>query len=316
VEELAAQFSLTPEQVAAQLEEACGRLRAVRAQRVLPHRDEKIIVSWNGLMISALALGAQVLGDRRYYEAAAGAARFILTELLKPEALYRIFSDGRVAVPGFSEDYTLLAQALLDLYETDFNPQWLEAARQLWDRLEEKFLDESDGLYFFVARDQEAILQRSKSLYDQTNPSGNSMAARVGLRLHRLTEEPRYRDRALNILRRLQPQARQNPWALSHFWTVATIHQTPPLDLTLVGDPGSPLLQEMVQTAYRHFLPERRLVLKNPADCAALEDLVPSARTYGPEGEGPTAYLCHHFACQPAIKDAGELARKLAELKP
>jgi len=315
-EELAAQFSLTPEQVAAQLEEACGRLRAVRAQRVPPHRDEKIIVSWNGLMISALALGAQVLGDRRYYEAAAGAARFILAELLKPEALYRIFSDGRVAVPGFSEDYALLAQALLDLYETDFDPHWLDVARQLWDRLEEKFLDESDGLYFFVARDQEAILQRSKSLYDQTNPSGNSMAARVGLRLHRFTEEARYRDRALNILRRLQPQARQNPWALSHFWTVATIHQTPPLDLTLVGDPGSPLLQEMVRAAYRHFLPERRLVLKNPADCAALEDLVPAARTYGPEGDGPTAYLCRHFACQPAIKDVGELARKLAELKP
>jgi hypothetical protein len=313
--ELASRFSMAPEEVENRLKEALARLHRAREQRVKPHRDEKIITCWNALMIGALAQGAQVLGDRRFYEAAAKAAGFILAELLKPEGLFRIWSAGQVAVPGFSEDYAALAQALLELFETDFDPAWVRGAVQLMNLMEEKFLDAADGLYFYVAKDQEATLLRSKSLHDQTIPSGNSMAARVCLKLHRLTEEPRYLDRARAILRRLSPQARENPGGFGHFWTVAALHLAPPLDLTLVGDPGSPALKQMLAMIYGRFLPERRLVVKNPADCAALEELVPSARTYGPQ-EVPVAYLCHDFACQPPISDTMELQKKLAEIKP
>jgi uncharacterized protein YyaL (SSP411 family) len=315
-EELAARFDLTPEEVAGRLEAAFKALRQARSRRVPPHRDEKVVVSWNALMIIALARGAQVLADRRYYEAAARAARFILTELWRPEALYRIWSEGRVGVPGFSEDYALLAAALLELFETDFDPAWLARARELLDLMDEKFLDPGDGAYFYVARDQEAALLRSKSVFDQTIPSGNSAAARVGLKLHRLTAEPRYRERALTILRRLTPRARENPNGLAHLCSVAALHLMPPLDLTLVGDPSHPVLQEMVQAAHRPFLPERLLVVKNPADCAALEALVPGARNYVPQGAGPVAYLCLDFACQPPLTDAGDLAEKLAGTGP
>jgi uncharacterized protein YyaL (SSP411 family) len=315
-EELAARFSMTSEQVGAQLAAAFDQLRQARAGRVAPHRDEKVIVSWNAMMIAALARGAQVLGARKYYQAAARAAGFILAELWRPEGLSRIWSAGEKGVPAFSEDYALLAQALLALYESDFDPAWLSRAGDLMDRMEEKFLDAEDGTYFYVARDQEATLLRSKSIYDQTIPSGNSMAARVCLGLYRLTGQERYRDRARVILGRLQAQARENPGALAHLGTAACLSLLPPLDLTLVGDPGHPVLQEMLREAYRPFLPERLLVLKNPADAARLEELVPAARTYAPQGAGPVAYLCHHFACQPAIFDPGELAAKLRQLSP
>ncbi len=315
-DELAAKFSLTREQVEQNLAEACHRLRQERAGRVPPHRDEKVIVSWNGLMIAALAAGAQVLGDRRYYEAAARAARFILQELLQENFLWRIWTAGQVSVPGFSEDYAMLAYGLLELYETDFDPGWLTAAMRLMDLLERKFLDPQDGTYFYVAEDQETPLIRSKSNYDQVLPSGNSMAARVCLKLHRLTEASRYQERALAIMGRLQPQAQQNPFGFAHHWTVAALHLTPPLDLTLVGDPGDARMQEMVRAAYHCYLPERRLVLKNPAGCTVLEELVPSARTYTLQGAaGPVAYLCHNFACQPAISHPRELAEKLREVK-
>ena len=108
-DELAARFSLTPEKWTQTWTEALDAPAPGPGGRVPPHRDEKIIVSWNGLMISALAQGAQVLGDRRYYEAAARAARFILTELLREDRLYRIWTAGQVSVPGFSEDYASLA---------------------------------------------------------------------------------------------------------------------------------------------------------------------------------------------------------------
>ena len=229
---------------------AFDRLNQVRAQRVPPHRDEKVIVAWNGLAITALALGAQVLGERRYYEAAARAARFLLTDLVQDNTLFRIWTAGRVSVPGFSEDYALLANALLDLYETDFDPFWVSEARRLMALMDEKFLDPGDGTYFYVDRDQATPLVRSKSIYDQVLPSGNSMAARVSLRLYRLTEAGRYQERAQAIIRRLQPQARENPWGFAHLWTVQALALTPPLDLTLVGDPEDSRLQALLQAAY------------------------------------------------------------------
>ena len=313
--ELAAQFSWSREELERRLGEVGGRLRQARAQRVPPHRDEKIIVSWNALMISALALGAQVLGERRYHAAAARAARFILGEMLPEGRLFRIWTAGRLSVPGFSEDYAFLAQSLLDLYETDFDVAWLAGASQLVAGLEELFLDE-DGTYFYVARDQEATLVRSKSIFDVTLPSANSMAARVCLRLHRLTGEERFLKRALGILSRFQNQALENPWGFGYLWTVAALHHLAPLDLTLVGDPGDPRMEEMLKEVQRRFLPERLLMVKNPADPAALEELSPTVRSYAPQGEGPVAYLCYNFACQPPITDARELAAKLDEFKP
>jgi len=310
--DLAARFDLSPELAGQTLAAALARLSQARARRVPPHRDEKIIVSWNGLAITALALGAQVLGERRYGEAAARAARFLLQELLQENTLFRIWTAGRVGVPGFSEDYALLANALLDLYETDFDPWWVSVARRLMALLEEKFLDAGDGTYFYVEREQETPLVRSKSLFDQVLPSGNSMAARVGLRLYRLTGEGKYRERAQAIIRRLQPQAQENPWGFAHLFTVQALSLTPPLDLTLVGDHQDARMQALLQAAYGSYLPARRLVLKNPGDCAGLEELLPWTRDYRQPGEAPVAYLCRDFTCLPAISDAQELAAKLS----
>jgi uncharacterized protein YyaL (SSP411 family) len=313
--DLATQFNLTPEQVSRTLEEALARLRQARTRRVPPHRDEKIIVSWNALAITALALGAQVLAERRYYEAAKKAARFLLDELFREKTLFRIWTAGQMSVPGLSEDYALLANACLDLYETDFDPFWVSQARRLAEMMDEKFLDPADGIYFYVDRDQETPLVRSKSIYDQVLPSGNSMAARVHLRLYRLTDDGKCQKRAQAIIRRLQPQAQANPYGFAHFWTVQTLYLTPPLDLTLVGDPDDARMQALVQAAYRAYLPERRLVLKNPADCAALEALLPWTGDYSQPGEAPGAYLCQNFTCLPMITDPRELALKLATLK-
>ena len=312
--QLAARLNLTQEEVNEILAGVYDSLRQTRAGRVLPHRDEKIIASWNGLMISALIQGGLVLGSEEYLVAAARAARFILKAMFREDRLFRIWSAGEVAVPGFSEDYASLANALLDLFETDFDPHWLAMAKRLADLLEERFLDPEDGAYYYVSRGQETPLVRSKSAFDQTIPSGNSLAARVCLRLHRLTEEPRYLERALGIIRRFQSQARENPFAFSHLWTAQVLYLTPPLDLTLVGAPDDPRIQGMLDVIYRHFLPERRLVLKNPADCKELEELVPAAKHCGLQDGEPVTYVCRAFTCYPGITDPKDLSAKLEEL--
>jgi uncharacterized protein len=312
-EELATHFSLSRIEVDQTLEQGREELLRVRAQRVPPHRDDKIVVSWNGLMLATLAQGFQVLGDRRYYDAAARGGRFLLAELVREDRLYRSWHAGQLSVPGFADDYAHLAYGLLELYESDFDPAWLEAARRLMAQMDDLFLDRDSGLYFFVGRDQEAPLVRSKSLYDQTLPSGNSMAARVCLKLHRITEEDRYQERAWHILTAIQAQAREHPMAFAHLLTVQALHLMPPLDLTLVGDPGDARTNQMLREIYRFFLPERRLLLKNPADSAALEALAPAARAYSSLDGTPVAYLCHHFTCLPGMQDAQELAAALAQ---
>jgi uncharacterized protein YyaL (SSP411 family) len=314
-EQLAAEFGVSRLEVDQSLSRALEALLRVRAKRVPPHRDEKIVVSWNGLMLAALARGAQVLEEGRYYEAAARGASFILQELRLKGRLHRSWSRGQVSVPAFGDDYAHLIYGLLELFETDFNPAWLEAACQLLEQMDEFFLDREAGVYFYVARDQETPLVRSKSLFDQTLPSGNSMAARVCLKLYRLTEKERYRERALTILKALQPQARENPWVYSHLLTVLTLQLTPPVDLTLVGDPGSTQIREMLQAVRRVFLPECRLLLKNPAEPAALEPWAPAISSYSSEDGRPVAYLCQHFTCLPGLQDPRELAEKLAELR-
>jgi len=315
-EELASRLGLPPADAARALEAARERLFAARERRVKPHRDEKIITAWNGLALTALALGAQILGDRKYYEAAAQGARFLLSALWQDDRLLRIWAAGQASIPGFLDDYAGLAHACLDLYETDFDPAWLEAARRLTDRMEDLFLDAADGVYFYVARDQEATLVRGKSVHDQAVPAGNSLAARVAWRLWRFTEEERYRERCQAILRRFQNQARENPWGFVHYLTVAALSLLPPLDVTLVGDPGDPRMKDLLAEVYRPFLPERRLLLKNPGDPARLEELAPAARTYAPGDSEPVAYLCHHFTCQPPTASPQELAAKLGEIKP
>jgi uncharacterized protein len=312
--ELATRFSQSEDDVRFKLRTALERLYLARTKRVKPHRDEKIIVSWNGLMLSALCLGTQVLGDKIYYEAANRGATFIFDSLFRDDHLYRIWSAGQVSVPGFLDDYAIFTNALLDLFETDFNPEWLAAARHLAGLMEHWFLDETDGSFFYVASDQDATLVRGKSVYDQVIPSGNSMAAKVFWRLHRFTGEARYLDRVKAVMHRFMGNALENPWGFSHFLTVPLLNLTPPLDLTLVGSADHPKIQEMLAAVYRHYLPERRLILKDPADCARLEELAPSAATYAAQPQGPAAYLCHDFTCQPPVHDAPELAVKLAQL--
>lgn len=316
LEELAAYLGLTPEAAAEAWARVRQRLFAARERRLRPHRDEKIITAWNGLMLTALCLGAQVLGNRAYYDAALRGARFLWAHLKQDHRLWRIWADGRVSIPGFLDDYAALANALLDLYETDFDPAWLERARELAAHLEELFLDPADGVYFYVARDQETALVRSKNVHDQAIPAGNSLAARVAWRLWRLTGEAGYEKRYQDILRRFQPQATELPWGFAHYLTVAALSDLPPLDVTLVGDPQDPRMQELLTEIYRLYLPERVLLLKDPRDPTPLDRLSPRVRSYAPVNGQPVAYICHRFTCQPPTGNPRELAARLRDLGP
>jgi len=314
--ELAEGFGLTGQEVNRRLEEARARLQAAREARVKPHRDEKIITAWNGLMISAFCQAAQVLGDPAWAAAARRAAKFILTEMTPQGRLHRIFADGRVAVPGFLDDHAALLSALLDLYETDFDPAWLKKAVELADRMEELFLDPEDGAYFYVGADQEATLVRSKSAFDQAVPGGNSLAALGLWRLFRFTEEERFGNRSRAIVRRFWGNALENPWGFAFLLLTPLLSLAPPLDITLVGEREDPRTRALLRAVHGAFLPGRRLVLKDPRLAPALDPLVPGVRYYELPPEGPAAFVCHRYTCQPPVSGPEELSGLLAGLFP
>jgi uncharacterized protein len=202
----------TPEALEARLAPLRAKLLAARERRPAPMRDDKVLTSWNGLMVAAYADGFRVLKDQRYREAAEKAADFLLTKLRTGEGrLLRTYCAGQAKLPGYLEDYAFLAHGLLRLHAATGDPKRLEQARALTDRMLDDFTDTKGGGFFFTADDHESLLARPKDPVDGVLPSGNSVAVRNLVALARLTKEPRYLDAAGKALNAFSGRLAQSP---------------------------------------------------------------------------------------------------------
>jgi uncharacterized protein YyaL (SSP411 family) len=189
-----------PEELQARLDAMRARLLEARARRVRPGLDDKILTSWNGLMVRAMARAALALGEARYRKAAERAATFVLTHLQRDGRLLRSWRDGRAPLAGFHDDYAFFIVALLDLHEATGDDRWLTEARRLTAAMNELFWDEGAGGYFFTPHDGESLIARLKSPEDNAIPSGNSMAALALVRLATIGDDDAMRERAGRLL--------------------------------------------------------------------------------------------------------------------
>src|SRR5438445_4563117 len=171
---------------------------AARSKRVRPHLDDKILTAWNGLMISAFAKGGAILSEPRYSAAAARAVEFVLNRMYdsKTGALLRRYRQQDASIPGFLDDYAFFTQALLDLYETQFDLRSFETAVKITEKQSELFEDREHGGFFSTAAGDATLLMRMKDDYDGAEPSGNSIAILNLLRLAQMTDRKDFRDRA------------------------------------------------------------------------------------------------------------------------
>jgi hypothetical protein len=177
------------------------KLLAVRNARVRPERDEKVLVSWNSLMIGALARAGLALGEPRYVDAARGATHFILANLRREDGrLLHSWCRGAASQDAFLDDYVCLIDALITLYETEFDESLIDHAVRLADMVLDRFADPNGGRFFYTANDQERLIARQKDLVDSSLPSGNAMLATALLRLGKLCGAVRYLDAAQQIL--------------------------------------------------------------------------------------------------------------------
>ena len=201
LEEIAAAEGIESGVLAARLAHARARLLARRSERVPPGLDDKVLTSWNGLMLGALSRAGRLLGRRDYVEAAARAARFLLDTMRRDGKLLRSYREGSADLDGYVEDYAFLASGLLDLSEADGDPRWLKEATALADAMIERFWDGEEGGFYFVAADHESLIARTKDVFDESIPSGNGMAAQLLARLAAATGEERYARRLAEMLR-------------------------------------------------------------------------------------------------------------------
>jgi uncharacterized protein len=300
LEQTAAESGFSIEEVRATLDQAKAKLLAVRSKRPRPLLDDKILASWNGLMISAFAKGAQVLGEPRYAAAARASADFLKSNLwdASRKILRRRYRQGESAVDGFLDDYAYCGLGLLDLYETTFNLDDLAWATELAERALALFQDEEHG-GFFANAVQDAVpdlVLRLKDDYDGAEPSGNSMMALLLARLARMTGREDFRHAAERTLKSFASRIEEGAVGIPQMLVALQFMHAPPCEIVLAG----PSDVEMLAEIRRRFLPQ-----------AVVMRAEHSGRELPAMDGKPTAYVCENFACNLPVTSVADLGRLL-----
>jgi uncharacterized protein YyaL (SSP411 family) len=293
--------------VEARLADARRKLLTHRNTRPRPHRDEKVIASWNGLMISSLAYGGAVLGEARYVQAATRTATFILESLRVEGRLMRYWRGGRVVEKAFLDDYAFLVLGLLDLYGATFDSRWLREAAVLAEQMIDLFADPAEGDFFMTGRDGEQLISREKPAHDGVIPSGNSAAA-IGLfKLGTILMDDRFTSRAERILRRFSGAIAGTPTAFTAMLLALSYRLGPTREIVVAG----PALeaQPLIAEVRRRFLPNATALFRETGGRGdALAEVVPFVRDLVPREGHAAAYVCENYACRRPVTTAADLA--------
>lgn len=305
---------IQPEELERTLEDARIKLFAVREKRVHPLKDDKILTSWNGLMIAAFAKGFQVFGDKAYADAAANAADFIVKNLRTDDGrLLRRFRENEASFPGYLDDYAFFVWGLIELYEAGFDVSFLEEAISLNQAMLNIFWDTSKGGLYFTGKGNEDLITQSKELYDGALPSGNSVAALNLLRLGRMTGNPDLEQKADQLIKAFAKDITSFPMAYTQLLIALDFMFGPTREIVIAGDPSLETTQAMVKAVRKNFMPNK-VVLLNPddgTDAQRLSDLSPYVKNMVPIEKKTTAYVCQQYACKTPITDAVQLEKLL-----
>jgi uncharacterized protein len=306
---IAKELEIEPVELARRLESARQKLFEARERRVRPHKDDKILTSWNGLMIVALAKAAQAFDDPSYAEAAERALGFLSAKLVREDGrLLARFRDGEAAHPAYLDDYTFLAWGLLELYEATFAARHLDAALRLVREMERLFRDPQAGGYFFTGEDGEALLARAKEIYDGAAPSGNSVAALVLLRLGRVTGDTGLERSAAAVFQAFSGATARAPTAHAQLLSALDFALGPTREIVIVGERADAEARSMAGEVSRRFLPRKVILWNAPDEAKTLHRLAPFVKSQTPVAGASAAYLCENYACRAPVTSAAELA--------
>jgi uncharacterized protein YyaL (SSP411 family) len=310
-EEVASRLGITTERLGELILAARGHLYAHREERVHPGLDDKVLAGWNGLALAAFAEAGRALARADYVDAAVKNAEFLTTRMVEGGRLLRSWKDGQAKIKGYLEDYALVGVGLLALYEATFDRRWLDESRRLAEEALRLFWDLEREAFFDTGTDQEALVVRPRTLYDNAVPSGIAATVDWLLRLGLLLGEERYETRALDALRPMADLMARYPSGFGRYLGALDFHLGPTAEVALVWPagttraPGDPLLE----TVFGRYLPNKVVVgiTEGEAGGAGLPLLSERPAVQGK----PTAYVCRRYVCQMPVTSAGDLARQL-----
>jgi uncharacterized protein YyaL (SSP411 family) len=292
------------------LERALEALFRTRSDRVAPTVDDKVVAAWNGLTIGALAIAGRALDAPTYVEAAIACAGFLLAHLRPDGRLVRTWRDGRSSADGFLDDYALVGNGLLRLYEATGDTKWFREAEWCATEILHRFGDPDDDGFFLTADDADPLVVRPREVVDTATPSGSAAAAELLTRLALFTGDRELEDAASRTIRGVANDARRHPLAFAHTLGVADLLRGPNQQIAIVGPEGHSL-DVMRQTVDARFMPNAVLAVgtdvgRNPAD------IVPLLHDRSATGSRVTAFVCERFVCAAPTTDPATLAASLA----
>jgi uncharacterized protein YyaL (SSP411 family) len=315
--DLSQRYNRQPEMLKRIINDASSRLFEVREKRTKPGRDDKIITAWNGLMISGFAKGYRVTNKKHYLEIAENTIEFIESKLRRDNCrLYRTFKNGVSKLNAYLDDYAFYVNALLDVFELDSNPTYLEKAVKYTDVMLEHFWDPVDGNLYFTSDDHEKLIVRTKSLYDLAIPSGNSIAASNLLRLYHLTQKNDYLEKAEQIMIAGAKSSAENPFGFGQLLIAIYLHVKKPIEITIRTTNNSGEGYKMVRWLDKQFIPNAiTVIIESDVQTNQLEEYpfirgMNSART----NEIDYAVVCKDFTCSLPIYSLTDLQKQVKSI--
>jgi uncharacterized protein YyaL (SSP411 family) len=307
--EVAREQGVTEPELRTAAERARRILYDARERRVHPGRDDKILASWNGLMLRGVAEAARAFGDDDLRRLAERNGEFLFSRLVRNGRVLRSFKDGVAKIPGFLEDHAAVALAAVALYELTFERRWLDRARGLADVIMADFWDEGTRAFYDTAAGGETLVTRPRDATDNALPSGGSMAAELLLILGDVFAEGEYTERASYVLETVAEPMARFPTAFGHALGAADLAVRGAIEIAITGDVGDARLQALARVVHERYVPS--LVLAGGAG-AATDDIT---LFQGREGEAPVAYVCRAYACDAPTSDPAVLAAQLDALR-
>ena len=303
-EAFAAQHNLSVPELQQRVSNWKEKIMAVRSQRVRPGLDDKILASWNALMLKGLTDAYKIFGETWFLELALQNANFLQTKMRHDKGLYHNYKNGKATIAGFLEDYALVIKAYIGLYEVTFAVKWLNEARRLTDYVLTNFLDTEEQLFYFTDQKGEKLIARKKEVLDNVIPASNSVMA---TNLHFLSlffDDPRYKELSDTMLAKVKPLVVKEPSHLANWASLYYLKLKPTAEVAIMGEKAETFRAELSQ----HFFPNAVLM------GTTTESDLPLLLDREPLYEKTTIFVCYNKACQLPVHTVEEALAQLQSI--
>jgi len=304
---LAFKFGKNESEIHAIISKCSDKLLEVRNKREQPGKDDKVITSWNGLMISAFLSGYKITDNIKYFDIGKASIDFFENNFEKNHILHRTFKNGKPKLNGYLDDYAYMANASIDMFEATSQPKYLVFAINLANYLLTHFWDDSINGFFFTSDNHEKLIIRPKNNYDLSMPSGNSVAAHMLLRLHHITQNEQFLEISKKIIESQVISAAENPFAFGYLLNVSYLYYQKPTEITIINDMNSKIISYL----RKKFLPESIMVIvTNQNNLNALSEYPFFSGKEFKDNE-TNVFVCKNFSCSLPLSDLSEIEKEL-----